>query len=320
MACNSVFRLFVAVAAIATSQSVLSPALVGQAPAQQAQTAPLTNGDVIRMVRARLGDGVIVARIRTSPNRFDTTVDSLIALRQAGVSNAVMEAMTEAGSRTAPTPVSSHPMSASPAAPPPAASDPNNPDAPHEAGIYVLRNGPGGPRMIMLEPTAYAQARASRGLLSSVTLGVVQSQLKVVVAQDHATIRLTEQRPTFYFYFEQRSSAPDQARPWAAYFAGASSANEFTLARFEVGHNKRELVVGEQGAFFRSSSGTRERDVVPFDFERVSPGSYRVTPRADLAPGEYCFFYTGTNMAYGAGGGKLFDFGVDRVQGASPER
>ena len=65
------------------------------APRVKAQT--LTNADVIKMVQAKLGDAVIVSKIKTSTCRFDTSTDALIKLKQAGVSDKVLEAMTEAG-------------------------------------------------------------------------------------------------------------------------------------------------------------------------------------------------------------------------------
>lgn len=305
----------VAVAASVSTALLAGQALAQQTPAQRAQPAALTNDDVIRMVRARLGDGVIVTRIRSSTNRFDTGVDALIALRQAGVSDAVMQAMTEAAAASAAAP----PLASSGASVPPARApaDPNDPAASHDPGIYVLIGDSSGPRrMMMLEPTGYGQSRASRGMLSSMTLGAVTAQRKLAVNGERAAIRVRQPRPQFYFYFEQRSSTASVPGQWAAYFASASSPNQFTLARFQTSRNRRELVVGESGAFYRERSGTREQDVALFDFERLGAGIYRVTPRTDLAPGEYCFFFT-TGSQYGTGGGQLFDFGID--DGRSPE-
>ncbi len=80
--------------------------------------------------------------------------------------------------------------------------------------------------------------------------------------------------------------------------------------RFRI---ERELVVGEFGAL-GASTGTRSKDVIDIAFQKVGPGIYKVVPNKPLAPGEYCFFYAGTNMAMGATGGKLFDFGIDRAE------
>jgi hypothetical protein len=79
-------------------------AVLGAAPRGSAQT--LTNADVIKMVQARLGDTVIISEIKHSTCKFDISPDALIKLKQSGVSDKVLEAMTEAahsisGGRTA---------------------------------------------------------------------------------------------------------------------------------------------------------------------------------------------------------------------------
>src|ERR1700677_824871 len=57
--------------------------------AQQA----LNNDSVIKMVKAGLTDDVIVATINANPGAFDASPDGLIALKQAGVSNRVIDAI-----------------------------------------------------------------------------------------------------------------------------------------------------------------------------------------------------------------------------------
>ena len=65
-----------------------------------AYTAPasevLTNASVISLAAAGLGDAIIVQKIKTSPTRFDTSTEKLIALRKAGVSEKVMAAILDA--------------------------------------------------------------------------------------------------------------------------------------------------------------------------------------------------------------------------------
>ena len=47
------------------------------------------------MVEVKLADSVIIAKIRSSSPMFDTSTDTLIKLKQAGVSDAVIHVMTE---------------------------------------------------------------------------------------------------------------------------------------------------------------------------------------------------------------------------------
>ncbi len=56
----------------------------------------LTNSDILKLVAAGLPDSVILAKIRGSTARFNTDADSLIQLKEAGVSDSVLEAMIDA--------------------------------------------------------------------------------------------------------------------------------------------------------------------------------------------------------------------------------
>lgn len=55
------------------------------------------NAEIIKLVQAHLPDAVIAGKIRGSRCEFDLTTDGLIKLKEAGVSDAVIQAMTEAG-------------------------------------------------------------------------------------------------------------------------------------------------------------------------------------------------------------------------------
>lgn len=284
--------------------SVLHPLALASG-GQAAATAALSNEDVIKMVQAKLPDAVVVAKIKSSPCKFDTSPDALIKLKQAGISDAVMQAMAEAGAPAAST-------NPGPAAKEPPL-DPNDPLAEHDPGIYYVRQNPGGRRMTQLDPTAYSGGKSGGTFTSGLTYGIKKAKWKAVVRGGRANVRITEQSPTFYFYFEQKHGTLSYAGGAGSWFGGLSSPNQFSLVRLESKKDSRELVVGEFGAT-GASTGTRGKDVTEFNFEKVAPGIYKVVPRADMQPGEYCFFYTGQNTAMGAGGGNLFDFGINPAE------
>jgi hypothetical protein len=54
---------------------------------------PLTNQDIINMAKAGMSDQIIITAIHSQPNHFDLSANNLISLKQAGVSNAVLDAM-----------------------------------------------------------------------------------------------------------------------------------------------------------------------------------------------------------------------------------
>lgn len=71
----------------------------------QTQQAGITNADVVRMLKAGLSEGVVVAAIQAAPSAaFELTPDALIKLKVDGVSDGVIAAMIAKGS--------GHPISA----------------------------------------------------------------------------------------------------------------------------------------------------------------------------------------------------------------
>ncbi len=76
-----------------------APAAAGQTaagPQPAGNARPLTNADVIALSKAGLPASVILAKIRNSPDDFNTGVKALIQLKKAGVSDVVIQAMATA--------------------------------------------------------------------------------------------------------------------------------------------------------------------------------------------------------------------------------
>ncbi len=69
------------------------------ASGRPAQSVPhvMNNQDVVQMVRAKISDDVVVAKIKQSKTKFDTSVQGLVTLKQAGVSDGVISVMMSAG-------------------------------------------------------------------------------------------------------------------------------------------------------------------------------------------------------------------------------
>ena len=60
---------------------------------------PLTNDDVVKLARDGFGDDVIVAMIEANDSAFDVSIGALTALKDAGISSPVMQAMLKAESK-----------------------------------------------------------------------------------------------------------------------------------------------------------------------------------------------------------------------------
>ena len=65
-------------------------------PQQGQEASALTNNDVLEMVKAGLSADIIVAKIKASVSKFDTSPGALQQLKSAGVSDAVILAMVQA--------------------------------------------------------------------------------------------------------------------------------------------------------------------------------------------------------------------------------
>jgi outer membrane lipoprotein SlyB len=56
-----------------------------------AAAAPMTNDDVIKMVKGGLGEATVIQAIKSGEPGFDTSADGLIKLKQGGVSDKVIQ-------------------------------------------------------------------------------------------------------------------------------------------------------------------------------------------------------------------------------------
>src|ERR1700683_5679135 len=70
---------------------LLVAAVVAAMPARAEQG--LTNADIIKMQSAGLSENIILASVNGQPAAYDTSTDGLLALKKAGVSDAVVAAM-----------------------------------------------------------------------------------------------------------------------------------------------------------------------------------------------------------------------------------
>ena len=69
---------------------------VGLAHSTQQEQAALTNNDVLEMLKSGLSAEIVIAKIKNSPSKFDTSPAALQELKAANVPEAVMLAMVQA--------------------------------------------------------------------------------------------------------------------------------------------------------------------------------------------------------------------------------
>src|SRR5881392_3288619 len=77
--------------------------VLGLCPLSAAQNSakPLTNEDVVAMVKGGLGESTIVSAIQSQESSFDVSANALLALKKNAVSGHIMDAMLAANKQQA---------------------------------------------------------------------------------------------------------------------------------------------------------------------------------------------------------------------------
>ena len=237
----------------------------------------VTNETVIQMVKAGLSESVILAKMRSSQTKFDTRTESLIALKQAGTPEKVMQAIISGGAL----PASTAATASAPAAPGPSAAVAPAPQGSHRGPIYRVSKG----RQVELIGIS-GDIETSRAPFSG-------RKTELVLPGNKAKYRTSDKQPVFL---------------------SSSEPADVPLVKLDPGKNDRNLRVSSSfraGPYAGSSSqrGIRSEDRVDVEAERDNSGLFRIRPRAPLAPGEYAFVIT---RSYGTiPVGTVYDFGVD---------
>lgn len=67
--------------------------------AAQPQAGLLTNREILELVKAKMSDAIVISSLRNAPCKLDVSPSALIAMKQAGASNALLLEMTDAGAK-----------------------------------------------------------------------------------------------------------------------------------------------------------------------------------------------------------------------------
>ncbi|WP_375395345.1 hypothetical protein [uncultured Sphingomonas sp.] len=241
------------------------------------------NKSVVALHHAGLGDNTIIAKVNGLPCSYDVSTDGLIALKQAGVSDDVIAAMVAR-------------CSASPHAQGVGAGS-TDPAVAHPPGIYVMQDWLGTPKMQLMRPSKASGIKVTGN--GSILLPYVG---KLVLPDEHSRVEVKTHRPVFYFYFLAGGrKVSDFCTPDSV---AAQSPDEFTLVRFKVRKDEREVGTGKVSAY-SSRRGIDTKDVIRFETSEVGESAFKVSESRDLEPGEYAFVLTGAN-----GTARVYDFTI----------
>jgi hypothetical protein len=244
------------------------------------KSSTLDNDAVVRMTRADVGDAIILQTVRTQPGTYKTGPDDLIALKKAGVSEAVISAMLARTSGM------SQRATANGAEARPVEVTPLSPEV-DDPGVY-WKNKQGQWEPVSPELVKYRSGGAAKSVL---TRGIVRPDNNGKVSGPHASLVI--QPGT-----EMMILAPRQA-----------DAVEFIILRFREKSDRREFRV-ESGSFFHTETGS-DRDQLDIPIRKVSNRLFAFTVPADLKKGEYGVLPPGNGNGAGISfAGKIYTFAV----------
>ena len=257
------------------------------------QSKPLSNDDVVQMVKGGFDETTTIAAIDAADTNFDTSVQALMALKAAGVSEKIIGSMLAATKKKTEAAKTKAPAAA--AAAPAAAA---NPDVPEDVGVYVKMKG--ALSEIYAEIVDWKSGGVGKSMLS---MGLSKGHVNAVVNGPKSKLQLGVP-------MELVIRCNEGVTP-----------SEYMLLKLDEKGDRREFRAVTGGVYH--SSGGAEKNAVKFDFQKIAPRTYKVI-LAGLKKGEYGFLPPGAGSVGAMGGGasgqtvqggsmqsgKLYTFGV----------
>jgi hypothetical protein len=235
--------------------ALLTEGVVGQSRSSE---KPITNDDVVAMVKAGLSEAVIIAAIKKSSRDFQTGPGALISLKQAGVSESIIQVMVESvqlGPGTGPT-------------------SPDTGSLPTAYGYYILGDGLVELRSITVV-TKFGLTLADRGFA-------------VDGLPDQETLKITNRTPTVIVY--QQNVNINSLRLSSMSFVKSLKAYQFniinTAPQFFSGVYRKDPNEIIPINLWQPSRNMEMR-VEPV---AGKPDMYRLTPSMPLEAGRYALY------------------------------
>ncbi|NVN94787.1 MAG: hypothetical protein HXX18_05840 [Bacteroidetes bacterium] len=261
------------------------------ANAQQYDT--LYNKTIISLTKMGLPAQTIISKINTSITSFDVSINALMDLQSNGVNGEVINVMIKRNDNANTKAVIN--------------VNSKNPNEMHRPGIYYFDQNDKENPLKRVDATVTSTSKSGGfgvALAQAYTNGIANDNLVSAISGSNSHLQVKETNLTFYFYFE--NNANPNTDSW--FFAQATSPNEFICVKLKEKRNRREMEVGSANAY-GSTSGIPDKKKMPFEYEQVAEGIYKVSFKNPLKDGEYCFLYaSATPTRYS--NNKVFDFGI----------
>jgi len=239
----------------------------------------LTNKEVVAMSKGGLNKDLIVQTINESPCNFNTEVQTLINLKKMGLHDDVLAAMKNRYKKDVPTGTTRSVDVKETTTDPLIAKI-------KEMGPGIYYQLPDG-SLGSLETTVFSGFK-QKGLAAVAVSGIFNSKYVGTLNTDKANTQISNQKPIFYFYFEDDKSP-----------------NEYVMFKFNTTKRSREIILGKENNV-SSSLGVDEKNRVKLSYTKIVRGLYECTFETFLSPGEYGIMH-GNLQEYEK---KVYDFSI----------
>lgn len=243
----------------------------------------LTNETIIKLSRSGFSAQVLKSKISASPARFDVSLNGMMKLKENNVPDDIIDLMIKYPGGYAPT----------------NESKPGN-EINHQrnSGIFFIKTEAEKIEMVY----SYIDRRKTDKTAQYLVSSLINANMRVIMNEEHASFEITGNRPKFQFVFDTLKSADE-----SSWFGKSSTPQDFILVKFRSVNQNRELVVGKSNGF-RDKIEIKENQKVLFNYKKIAPSIYEVSPISELVPGEYGFIFS--NSSWDTQSGKVYDFRI----------
>jgi len=318
---------------------IVAPALVSQQ-----EQKPLTNGEVITMVKSGMPESVVVSAIQSRSGKFSTSTSELVRLHKAGVTENELNAMIAASSK------------GSPNSTPPSQPGPTTPSVPKTRMPTLVVTAGGNTQELHLEKTQLAETKTKPSSMKSLAADSVVTQAMQAGINQAATTAALHMNSSIGgqsvqeagSIFSSVMSHRQQKMTYVWGVSGPASTNvlqsaspSFTvdfsralgvtpddyapaIVKLTPAQNTCRILGATQGKADASSSPAADWQIysnfleerVNAQVQKLAPGKYKISPASELATGEYGVVlrpvsksknFSGGDVARGQGDGLMFD-------------
>lgn len=231
--------------------------------------ATMTNGSVIKLVKAGLSEDLVVTTINSSPGKYDTSANALIAMKEAGAGDKVVAAVilkasgansaidtkgtpTVAGTADAPAPITLA-----------AGALPAGVDS---VGVYYLDKTGSHWQEVPAEVVNFKKEGALKHYASA---GVLKGEMTGLVGGNRSPLLL--RLPAQFILYVPEGRAP----------------GEYQLVHLHSNADSREFRAANGGII--KDAGGALRDVLDYTPKKIAPRVYLIEMGEDFERGEYGF-------------------------------